>query len=121
MSLCNDKSKHRIREGKPKMWCVNSKGKHAPVVPVDSNTVIRCRDANCFCKQIDGWIGMCDYCGSLLHNCPWGCPFPLSTNVGRRHVFDLEYHYITRHGNQMQLMEFPVGFPATGSEGSSSS
>ena len=111
MSLSNEKSLHRVREGKPKLWCTYGRSVHAPIVPVDSSTVQRCNVRGCPCRQVDGWLSVCDYCGVILHSCPWGCYYPVNSDSIEKVSSVLAMHKIRYHAGQVFQMEFPVFYP----------
>jgi len=114
MSLSNDRRHWKLHSEKPRFWCIHGMKKHAMYAPIDPSTVVRCEDKQCFCKRIDGWLGYCDLCGAILHSCPWGCRFPISTKVSAHHTFSLEYHYIMYHSGAPQLMEYPINREESG-------
>ncbi len=57
---------------KPFIYCPNKKH-YLSRFPIPFEDIHRCSIESCFCKQQNGWIATCIGCGTILHNCIWGC------------------------------------------------
>jgi len=60
------------KEQKPYFYCTSKRhfnSRHH--IPYDN--IQKCTMPDCFCGQLNGWVATCEGCGTVIHNCLWGC------------------------------------------------
>ena len=112
MSLSFETIDRKKRDPKPIFYCTN--GLHYRnrwyIKPED---IERCTIDGCSCNQINGWVATCPECGTILHNCLYGCSqgIPIQTAkkqkwIERRVCVELALHSRFVHPNRPMTLEF---------------